>query len=268
MFVRDFGRGVLGISIGSVLIGACGESQTAAATTVAGAASTTTTAGPPASTTAGQPTTTITITITGTKPLTVERVALGSVSAYLMVRGTEVAIVDTGSGGRAGDIEGALVVVGLGWSSVGTVILTHKHGDHVGSLAAVLREVTGAVVGAGAANLDGIGGGAALTPLAHGQTVFGTTIIATPGHTDGHISVWDESTRVLVAGDALNGGGSGVLITDGVGGPNPQFTPDMSSAIESARTLARLEPDTIFFGHGDPKRGDDAAALNDLVAGL
>ena len=143
-----------------------------------------------------------------------------------------------------------------------------KHGDHVGSLGAVLREVTDAVVGAGAADLDGIGGGATLTPLAHGQTVFGATIIATPGHTDGHISVWDESTRVLVAGDALNGSGSGVLITDGVGGPNPQFTPDMSSAIESARTLARLEPDTIFFGHGDPKRGDAAAALNDLVAGL
>jgi glyoxylase-like metal-dependent hydrolase (beta-lactamase superfamily II) len=42
----------------------------------------------------------------------------------------------------------------------------------------------------------------------------------------------------------------------------------MQAAIESARKLAALQPDTIFFGHGTPKQGDAATALQELVEGL
>ena len=278
IFIRDFGRGVLGISIGGVLLVACGDGE-AAATTLSSATttSTPTTQVSTTSTTAGSTTTTVQSTTTTAAPattaaprsvLSVERVALGSTTAYLMVRGTEVAIVDTGTGGRTGDIGAALATVGLGWTDVGTVIITHKHGDHVGSLNGVLRKATEAIVGTGQADIAGINSERPLEAFEDGQVVFGSTIIATPGHTAGHISVWDEPTRVLIAGDALNGGGSGVAGVDGVSGPNAQYTPDMTTAIESARKIAALEPDTIFFGHGTPKRGDAAAALTALLAEL
>jgi hypothetical protein len=122
-------------------------------------------------------------TIAPSETLTVERIALGSTTAYLMVRGTEVGLVDTGGGGRVTDIEEALSTIGLGWDSVGTVILTYRHGDHVGSLAAVVRELDGALIGAGEGDLSGISGASGIVALADGETVFGSTIIATPGHT-------------------------------------------------------------------------------------
>ena len=58
---------------------------------------------------------------------------LGFVSAYILVRGGEAVIVDTGVAGSDDDIETALGGIGLGWADVGHVILTHKHGDHAGA---------------------------------------------------------------------------------------------------------------------------------------
>ena len=60
------------------------------------------------------------------------------VSAYVLARGGEAAVVDTGTAGSEGDIAAALERIGLGWDAVGHVIVTHLHGDHAGGLAAVL----------------------------------------------------------------------------------------------------------------------------------
>ena len=71
--------------------------------------------------------------------LTWQRVDLGFVSAYVLVRGGQAVVVDTGVGGSAGAIEDSLVGVGLDWSAVGHLILTHRHNDHVGSAAEVME---------------------------------------------------------------------------------------------------------------------------------
>ena len=54
--------------------------------------------------------------------------------------------------------------------------------------------------------------------------VFGLRIVATPGHTIGHVAVLDEVGGILVAGDAL-GTACGTLA-----GSNPQFTEDAAQA--------------------------------------
>jgi len=250
-FIRDFGRGILGISIGgTAFLSACGDSESD-------------------------------LSKVGTA--TVERANLGIVSAYLIVRGSEVAVVDTGTvrDARSGltgadEIGQALDELGLGWSNVGTVIVTHHHGDHAGSLHEVMGLAGDATVGTGGGDIELINERLELhlgvkppplTVFEDGQTVFGTTIISTPGHTTGHIAVWDEETSVLIAGDALNGdaNGGGVETVDGVGGPNSRRSEDMAAAIESARKLAALQPETIFFGHGAPKLGGAAAAVNALL---
>lgn len=243
-FIRDFGRGLLGISIGgTALLSACGGSEPNSETAV------------------------------------IQRVNLGIVSAYLIVRGSEVAVVDTGTPQDADEIGQALAEIDLGWGNVGTVILTHHHGDHAGSIHEVMNLAGDAVVGTGSGDIELVNerlalhlGGTpqTLTAFEDGQTVFGTTIIATPGHTLGHIAVWDQDTSVLIAGDALNGDANGgnVETIDGVGGPSSQRSDDMAVAIESARKLAALEPQTIYFGHGTPKLGDAAVALNALLEQL
>lgn len=174
-----------------------------------------------------------------------ERVNLGFVSAYILARGAEIAIVDTGSAGSTSDIERGLASLGAGWADVNNVILTHLHGDHIGSLPDILAEAPAATAHAGRADAEQISS-ATVEALDDGDEIFGLRVIATPGHTAGHICVLDPGAGFLVAGDAINEQGGMVL------GPNPSFTPDMTQANASVRRLAEREYETVVFGHGEP----------------
>jgi len=189
-------------------------------------------------------------------------VSFGFVSAYLLVRGSDVAIVDTGTRGNADRIGEAITAIDLDWSDVDHVILTHLHGDHVGGLPEVLDRSTTAKAYAGAADVEGIESPRALTPLNDGDEVFGMEIVATPGHTAGHISVLDPAGSILVAGDALNTESGRVL------GANPEFTADIGAAGQSIRTLATRRFDTVVVGHGDPVEGEASALVATLAESL
>ena len=188
--------------------------------------------------------------------MTWERVDLGFVSAYVLARAGEAVVIDTGTAGSEGDIAAALERIGLGWDAVGHVILTHLHGDHVGSTTAVLEAAADATGYAGPEDLPSISAPRPLVPVADGDDVFGLTIIATPGHTPGSISVLDEAGGILVAGDALGTSGGAVQ------GSNPQFTADMDAAIASIARLGTFEFETLLVGHGDPI----LSGASDLVA--
>jgi glyoxylase-like metal-dependent hydrolase (beta-lactamase superfamily II) len=189
------------------------------------------------------------------------RVDLGFVAAYVLVRGMEAAVVDTGVGGSADAIGATLDEAGPGWAGVRHVILTHKHPDHVGSLGDVMATATSAKGYVGAADLASVESPEPLTAVADGDEVFGVRIVGTPGHTAGHVAVFDPSTGVLVAGDALSN-------TSGLAGSNPQFTEDAAAAARSVKKLATLAPRTILVGHGPPVLDEAAAALDGLAASL
>jgi glyoxylase-like metal-dependent hydrolase (beta-lactamase superfamily II) len=188
-----------------------------------------------------------------------ERVDLDFVSAYVLVRGNEAAVVDTGVGGSAEAIGQVLDSAGPGWAGVRHVVLTHKHPDHAGSISDVLDEATSATGYIGQADLSEVD--ANLRTLADGDEVFGLQIVGTPGHTVGHISIFDEDTGVLVAGDALNNDG-------GLAGSAPEFTEDEAAAAASVRKLAALAPRTILVGHGDPVTDGAADALQQLSSSM
>lgn len=191
-----------------------------------------------------------------------KRVDVGFVSAYLLVRGTSVAIVDTGVAGSADAIGTALRAASSSWDSVTDVVLTHHHPDHAGSLGDVATRAGRAVIHAGAADIDNITGSPRpIVAAADGSDILGMQVVATPGHTDGHLSVFDTGTRVLVAGDALGN-------TAGLTGSNPQFTSDPAKATESVKTLAALDADTILFGHGEPLTSGAAEALRTFASTL
>jgi len=262
-FLADLGKGTIAFAV--VGLSACSGSDSG------GAAVPVTTGG----STSGDDTSTSTTEASnsdgGTSgtgdELSWERVSFGFVSAYLLVRDREVAIVDTGTAGGATQIKAGLDAIGASWSDIGHVILTHSHGDHVGGLAEVLENAPGATGYAGAGDLPAIAGldgfdADALVSVSDGDEVFGLQVIATPGHTPGHIAVFDDSTGLLVAGDSLNGDSGGLV------GANSQFSSDMGAADASVKRLAEQSVDTVLVGHGEPVVGGAGVLLTDLANSL
>lgn len=101
--------------------------------------------------------------------------------------------------------------------------------------------------------------------LREGDEVAGFTVLDTPGHTPGHISLWRESDRVLILGDVLTNMNL-LTAVPGLHEPLPMFTPDVASNRASIRKLAELRPALACFGHGPPLR--DPGKLADFAARL
>lgn len=203
---------------------------------------------------------------------------------YLWRDGESVTLIDTGAPGSAADI---LSVA----PSIDRIILTHGHVDHVGS-AADLRTATGAVVYAGAGDAAAIRGESALAPAVfedweipifervsaglpavappvevdhelHDGDVLdfggGAEILAVPGHTEGSVAVHLPQHRVLLTGDAIAGVTAVILGT---------FNQDRTRAVASFHRMARLDVDTVCFGHGAPITSGAGERLRDAAARL
>jgi glyoxylase-like metal-dependent hydrolase (beta-lactamase superfamily II) len=189
------------------------------------------------------------------------RVDLEYVSVYLLIRGAEVAVVDTGNPGSGASVEQGLAAAGLKWDAVKHVILTHQHQDHAGGLAEIVGRVP-ATLYAGADDVSSIdAGGKTLKPVTDGDEVFGLQIIGTPGHTLGHVSIFEPGTGVLVAGDALRN--QNVLE-----GAAPLYTADQAQADASVKKLVGLDVRAILPGHGKPLLAGAREALQQLAARL
>lgn len=275
LFLARLGKGTVALAV----LGACGPDSAGSSTTLTTVptststsstgttSSGTTSSGASTSTTApaATPTTTTGTGSTTTASIDVARflrVDLGFVSAYIVVRGSEAAVVDTGVAGSEGSIETALGTADLGWDAVSHLILTHHHPDHVGSMPAVMAAAGGANGYIGEADLDNVSMPRELVGVKDGDEVFGLQVIGTPGHTAGHISLLDPMTSVLVAGDALNGANGGVA------GPNPQFSEDHNQALATVGKMAGYEYESIYFGHGEPVLQGASGLVADLAGSL
>lgn len=157
-------------------------------------------------------------------------------------------------------------------------LVTHAHPDHFGSSRAVC-EAMELPLWCGAKDAEAIETGTpvigpGLIPkilsrmpmppsyevsrgLAEGDEVAGFQVIDAPGHSPGHIALWRESDRVLIAGDVFFN----------LGRPRAPWsflTVDVSENRDSMRKLAALRPAVALFGHGPPLRDPD---LLERVAG-
>jgi glyoxylase-like metal-dependent hydrolase (beta-lactamase superfamily II) len=258
--IAEMGRAGLAVVVFGAA--ACSDPAGTGTTTKPGTVPSTTAA--PGPTTNGRATTTSPdagATTAASAVTAFQRVDLDFVSAYILYRGGEAALVDTGVEGSAGVIGAVLGEVGLAWDSVGHVVLTHKHPDHVGSVDAVMEQAPGATLYAGAPDIPEIASVMVPQPVGDGDRVFDLEIIESPGHTPGHICVLDGAAGILVAGDAVVGADGGV------GGPDPSFTEDMSAALDSVRKLAGFSYEIALFGHGEPVLEGASTAVSVLAEG-
>lgn len=84
--------------------------------------------------------------------------------------------------------------------------------------------------------------------------------IHTPGHTPGHISLFREEGRALIAGDAFVTVRQDSLYQvltqeQEINGPPRYFTTDWKAAWESVKILESLKPTVAITGHGFPLSG-------------
>ncbi|MFL5251794.1 MAG: MBL fold metallo-hydrolase [Rhodopila sp.] len=201
-------------------------------------------------------------------------------------------LVDAGLPGTAGMIARSAEARFGADRPAAAIVLTHGHIDHVGALRTLAERWDVPVyahplehpylngqsaypkpdptVGGGAMSLlaklfprGPLDVGTWLRPLpTDGSLPFlpGWRWIHTPGHSTGHISLWRQADRLLVAGDAFitTAQESAYAVTvqePELHGPPMYFTPDWQKAAESVRVLAALEPETVVTGHGHALRG-------------
>ncbi|MGA9776168.1 MAG: MBL fold metallo-hydrolase [Candidatus Dormiibacterota bacterium] len=215
-------------------------------------------------------------------------------NAVFLIDGEGPCLVETGPQLDSGRVLRALERRGLGPGQLAYVVLTHIHLDHGGGVGEVSRHFPKAtvichpkgvrhladptrLVAAAAAvygpRLDSLYG--RMLPveagrlhaaedmerldLGAGRTL---TLVYSPGHAKHHIAVLDDSTGVLLVGDA-----AGVKVPGG--GPLRPATPpddfDLEVAIHSLHRLASLRPEQLVLTHFGPA-GDPQEVLAEAEA--
>lgn len=211
----------------------------------------------------------------------------GFVNCYLVREDDGFTLVDTSMPGGTKDVLSAAQTGG----PVRRILLTHAHGDHVGSLDK-LHEQLGPEVEVAISGRDArfLAGDRSLDPDEPQSKLSGSypqcstrparrldpevrigslEVVASPGHTPGHISLWDPRDGTLIAGDAFSTLG-GVCTASRV---NPRFplvglaTWDRPTAQRSAEALRVLAPSLLATGHGPVVRDPQTAMDEALVSG-
>lgn len=205
-------------------------------------------------------------------------------NVYIVKDNDKLILIDTGLPRNDKKIIKEIESLGHKPTDVSTIVITHFHIDHVGSLKKI-KDATGAKVAVHEADaayvartkdpprpknmmiraLSSVVKAAPVEPdivLKEGNKVGGLLVILTPGHSEGSISLLDSERNVMFVGDAAR-------FMDGkIVGPPEGFTLDMAKANESIKKLAGLDFDIMLSGHGKTLQPQASKKLKEFAAGL
>jgi glyoxylase-like metal-dependent hydrolase (beta-lactamase superfamily II) len=195
-----------------------------------------------------------------------------AVNSFALVDGDgSVTLVDTGVERAPARIVAGLAALGKHPADVQRIVLTHAHPDHAGG-AKEMAGRTGAPVAVHAddagfvesgesppndksysvgrifarlqnGRFPAVGVGEKLTDGQVLDVAGGLRVVATPGHSPGHISLLHEPTRTLITGDAI-------FNALGLRYPPRFVCTDFRMTRRTAHVLGELEYDRVGFTHG------------------
>ncbi len=212
---------------------------------------------------------------------------ISRVSNSYLVMGDEIMLIDTGMPGNSGKIIGYLKnTLKHDSQDIKTIVITHHHFDHVGSLDR-LKEITGARVGVHRADADYVSGkkeqeGPAFMRiiigllkliyrtkpveadilLEDGDEIDDYQVIHTPGHTPGSICLYSPKNKVIFVGDNLR------CSKGKIDGPDPRLLPEPEQFKESIKKLADLDIEVILSGHSPPITTAASEKLKEYIESL
>ena len=155
-------------------------------------------------------------------------------------------LIDTGSDDGGATVLAALKRLGI--DRVERIVLTHAHQDHAGN-APHLRASTGASVELHRRDF-GLSGRYQVALevdrfLTDGDRIavggYQFHVIGTPGHAQGHVSLYEPSLKAFFAGDLMSGNGTVAIVP-------PRGS--MGDYLDSLRRVQEREIETIYPGHG------------------
>lgn len=195
-------------------------------------------------------------------------------NVYLILESNGLALIDSGLPGSASKILKYIDSLGFGPEDIDHIIITHADEDHYGALAK-LQFMTGASTYASLIEANAIQQGKSsrqlrlvgfkkflfnflrkffhakpaqiTTKISENQIlpfIGGLHVLATPGHTPGHISLYSPSQGILFAGDSMRSTGEYLTPSSGVN------TWDEEEAIISVKKQSRLGARIVCVGHG------------------
>lgn len=193
------------------------------------------------------------------------------VNCYVYEEENELTLIDAG---MPASFKGIVNLVERINKPLTNIILTHAHGDHVGSLDLLKKRYSKAVVSISARDSRLLLGDLSLDEdelnspikggfdknlrtkpdmlLNEGDRIGPFKVISTPGHTPGSISLFNTINQHLIVGDAMQTKGKVAVVGQLVPTfPFPTFgTWNRELALESVKKINQLDPTLLAVGHG------------------
>ena len=210
--------------------------------------------------------------------------AVFPMNCYVVEENDGLTLVDSTMSSPADDVDAIVKRLGR---QLRRIALTHAHGDHAGGVAGVRRRFPGIEISISERDDVILAGDKTLlstepqTPvkgyfvkvdwkpdrlLKPGDRVGSLEVMASPGHTPGHVALLDVRDRSLIAGDAYQTRGG--IAVSGVVRPLFPFpamaTWNKLAALASATALLKLGPSLLAVGHGNALK-EPAASMEEAI---